>query len=273
MATPSIPKVLISYIDKCPKPPVKTKIKKKSESLKELPNIYKSPKPPDFDVPIVKSVKSLPKIIKSMNDFSSLKSLAIPTIPKIPKFSQALTDSSTEKKPEKIIRTRYQPHKKKSLPKINLEDIRSGNITMICTDIKEKLINIIRQSEKIIGCIAWITDSDIIRELLSKETHLVINKERWIKKCLHLKDYYDNFTSIKYVGNPHGKKGNPMMHNKFLVFYDNGVPIKTWTGSFNFTKNSDKSYENAILIEDQTIAEGYRNLWQQIYDVSEFFKF
>ena len=51
------------------------------------------------------------------------------------------------------------------------------------------------------------------------------------------------------------------MHNKFLLFCkkdDERVrPYAVWTGSFNLSRNSSKSLENAILITNKDIIWAY----------------
>lgn len=46
-------------------------------------------------------------------------------------------------------------------------------------------------------------------------------------------------------------------------------PVKVWTGSFNFTNNATRSFENAVVIHDKIIAEAYMREYQQIAALSE----
>lgn len=66
----------------------------------------------------------------------------------------------------------------------------------------------------------------------------------------------------------------PKMHNKFLVFcnFDEERGLlakKVWTGSFNLTATAGKSFENAILIDDEVVATAYLNEYAQICAFSE----
>lgn len=74
----------------------------------------------------------------------------------------------------------------------------------------------------------------------------------------------------------------PVMHHKFLVFcrhieeypYDvfsfgSIAPYGIWTGSFNFTRNATRSFENAIFIEDPVIAKTFLREWGQLAALSE----
>lgn len=46
-------------------------------------------------------------------------------------------------------------------------------------------------------------------------------------------------------------------------------PMKVWTGSYNFSKMANRSLENAIIINDENIADSYLREWSQIYPLSE----
>ncbi len=71
------------------------------------------------------------------------------------------------------------------------------------------------------------------------------------------------------------------MHHKFLVFGrfveedrdpDGEVfvePYAVWTGSFNFTHNATRSFENAVYIADEKIAQAYFYEFQQVAALSE----
>lgn len=75
----------------------------------------------------------------------------------------------------------------------------------------------------------------------------------------------------------------PRMHHKFLVFLkarnddDPEViegawpyaPYAVWTGSYNITRNGNASLENALFIQDSTLAEAYCTEWAQLVEVSE----
>lgn len=94
---------------------------------------------------------------------------------------------------------------------------------------------------------------------------------------------------VRCVGNHNRdrKPAFPRMHNKFLVFCvlrddhivdEDGyveiinnriIPYAVWTGSFNLTKNATQSFENAVYIQDDAVAESYFNEFQQIMALSE----
>jgi hypothetical protein len=96
---------------------------------------------------------------------------------------------------------------------------------------------------------------------------------------------FDN-EAIRCVGNHNSEKkpAFPRMHNKFLVFLTRIEPLlhehdccperykssAVWTGSFNFTVAGNRSFENAVIIEDCAIARRYTKEWYQILGFSEF---
>jgi hypothetical protein len=73
----------------------------------------------------------------------------------------------------------------------------------------------------------------------------------------------------------------PIMHHKFIVFccveqheLDERTirivqPYAVWTGSFNFTKNAVRSFENAVYIEHPEIAYAFFEEWGQVAALSE----
>lgn len=82
-------------------------------------------------------------------------------------------------------------------------------------------------------------------------------------------------------------RSRPRQHNKFAVFCDleidelvseftgepytlrRLIPRTVWTGSFNWTVNATLSFENAVLIRDEQIANAYFAQWGHILAVSE----
>jgi hypothetical protein len=73
----------------------------------------------------------------------------------------------------------------------------------------------------------------------------------------------------------------PRNHHKFLVFCKKIQsfrwkyqpfeyhPYAVWSGSFNFTLSATESFENALLIHDEEIAEAYVKEYAQIFALSE----
>lgn len=87
---------------------------------------------------------------------------------------------------------------------------------------------------------------------------------------------------VRCVGNHNAdrKPAFPRMHNKFLVFcdlieanddsaYPRALPVKVWTGSYNISDNATRSWENAVLIDGEVVAEAYAREFAQIFGFSE----
>lgn len=96
---------------------------------------------------------------------------------------------------------------------------------------------------------------------------------------------------VRCVGNHNSdKRAAPRSHHKFVVFgkmkrivnhvpassrpgysYESAeiTPYGVWTGSFNFTKNAGRSFENAIYTEDPVIVKAYIDEYSHIFALSE----
>lgn len=70
----------------------------------------------------------------------------------------------------------------------------------------------------------------------------------------------------------------PRSHHKFAVFCKNifcehgnefWSPYAVWTGSFNWTENATRSFENAVVIRNPEIVEAFYAEFQQIAALSE----
>ncbi|WP_374028990.1 hypothetical protein [Bdellovibrio bacteriovorus] len=192
----------------------------------------------------------------------------------------------------------------------------SGNIEVVFRNVKERLIAEILRSEVVLGCVAWLTDSEILEALSKVSCSIVVQKEDFLRPDLgvidenwkaNLRKSYDSlrFKSERYalpgvggflstasdpgvgavrcVGNHNSQKKSafPRMHNKFVVFgkievapVERGysewvVPCSVWTGSYNFTKNAGRSFENAVILSGSEISSAYANEYAQIFALSE----
>ena len=87
---------------------------------------------------------------------------------------------------------------------------------------------------------------------------------------------------VRCVGNHNASRqaAFPRAHHKFVVFcraeeVEDGyqrtypAPYAVWTGSFNFTKNAGRSFENALYITDPLIVDAYAHEYAQIAALSE----
>ena len=91
-----------------------------------------------------------------------------------------------------------------------------------------------------------------------------------------------NIQGVRCVGNHNTDKvpAFPRMHHKFMVFCKKGpgdmfnegpalLPYAVWTGSFNFTHNATRSFENAVYLTDSAIVQAFFHEWEFITAVSE----
>ena len=53
----------------------------------------------------------------------------------------------------------------------------TDEVNVYFKDIKQKLINHINEADVILGCVAWLTDFDILDALAKKNTQILIQKE------------------------------------------------------------------------------------------------
>jgi hypothetical protein len=184
----------------------------------------------------------------------------------------------------------------------------SVNVSIFFKDIKSTIIKILDSHDAIVGCIAWLTDFDILDHMSKKSLGIVVQKERYIRYeynisewRLHLRHKYDATPKILYdvasakllhpdtifgispresilgrvrcFGLYSYTKMIPLMHHKFLVcgtiIDDRFTPTSVITGSFNFSYNASKSLENILYIRDESVAKIYHREWASVYAVSE----
>jgi len=183
--------------------------------------------------------------------------------------------------------------------------VKTQQVEIVFKKIKQRIIKFIRQYDLIVGCVAWLTDMDILKELSKKkEVALLVQKEDFLRpegaanKTALQRAYNDlknrdmlfslfnapistHGTSwsdpIRCVGNHNSSKTQikPRMHNKFLI----GIkkipkepflrPTAVLTGSYNFTKSSEYSFENVVILPNRRVAEAYMREFQQIFLFSE----
>lgn len=185
----------------------------------------------------------------------------------------------------------------------------SKKIDVVFKNIKDRIINEINATPCMVGCIAWLTDFDILKAMTERDVQIIVQKEDFLRPDLGsndkfkntLKDLYSKINTeigrhwhtcrakdlsfcsdptlegIRCVGNYNRerKPAMPRMHNKFLVLGDNlnkegrFEPWGVITGSYNYTNNANNSFENIVIIRDKKIANAYYNEWGQILAFSE----
>lgn len=196
----------------------------------------------------------------------------------------------------------------------NSDVFQNVHVDVHFRNLRERLIAEIQNAECVVGCVAWLTDFEILRALARvRSASIVVQKEDFLRPDTDANDgwksemkslyrhvpgfakhehaplafmsYHSHpyIEAIRCVGNYNREKkpAAPRMHNKFLVFCSRAsfceggekrvghVPIAVWTGSFNFTKNAGRSFENAVVIRDRKVARAYYQEWGQIAALSE----
>lgn len=177
-------------------------------------------------------------------------------------------------------------------------------------ELREPLLRFIEDSPVIVGCVAWVTDKDLLGALAARPVALVVQKESWWKKTdvrgaalarryealtggLPASAFPEPLATKTFRGKPvpdetplapiacagHGGVGGfaPLMHHKFIVRctivaiegQERLMPLAVWTGSANFSGNSNDSFENAMEINDPTIAMAYLEEFALVASVSE----
>ena len=233
------------------------------------------------------------------------------------KHKQVIVDSQKPQDVEKLrdleIMTDRGP-----LPQYDYSCIDNADVRVIFDDHKQALLQYIDKYNHIVGCIAWLTDYDILEALSKKEfVSIIVQKEDFLKPDINssrkrLHQLYDSLPSserfrvtglwplsygadptleaVRCVGNYKSDKrtGVPRMHHKFLVFTDHlavddenlknteHIPFWTpkindcvWTGSYNISRNAEKSWENVVVLESLEIVHAYVKEWAQIVSLSE----
>lgn len=127
---------------------------------------------------------------------------------------------------------------------------KKGNMKVYfkSSSILRAIIRNIRSSERVYGCIAWVTHPQILSEMEKIPTELIMTKHKANRWKRHIK--------VKFMGSGRGRK-KILMHHKFCVGYRSGKPAWVATGSFNFTKSACRHYENIMIIEDSDTAEAF----------------
>ncbi len=193
------------------------------------------------------------------------------------------------------------------------------DVEVVLHNHKERLLELMDRYPYACGCVAWLTDLDILQAMADmKHVSIIVQKEDFLRPDGNKSTSYysklrqsysalptkfnrpniDNgfvnqlslgsdltIEPVRCMGN-HNKDKNPAfprMHHKFLIFTDDfegpnapsgyllGISDNAcvWTGSYNLSKTSTKSLENAVIIYDKTIAEVYFSEWGQITALSE----
>ena len=138
--------------------------------------------------------------------------------------------------------------------------------------ILKELIYRISRSYYVVGCIAWFTNSKVLKALeKTKGCAFVVTKHKMAKIFKPTYDILPVFGKGKaftQLGSGRGITKN-LMHHKFVVGL-NKDKKPTWvaSGSFNITRSAESNLENIMIMNDTDIARQYYNEFKRIRQIS-----
>ena len=182
-------------------------------------------------------------------------------------------------------------------------DASSSDVEVVLRNLKQRLLDFIKDSSLVCGCVAWMSDDDIIFEMGGKGLGVVIQRDSFNESLMRsyslipcprlllnqskilsiVFDFNDQsdpivvnrlnqrLGQVRCIGYPLNQlnqsslnMGVPLMHHKFLSsnFSIIGSELRVkvdavWTGSFNFTKNGNRSLENVVIMRQAEVLRAY----------------
>jgi hypothetical protein len=169
-------------------------------------------------------------------------------------------------------------------------------------DKRSALLAWIEAQECIVGCVAWLSDPQILMALnRTNLSEVVMQRESYLHRygtmapgsqtsiaALYQATHsyaphtYEPGPRVRYrlIGSAnHGKR--PVMHHKFLVgcrlvlcTYPHGgpalklVPLSVWYGSWNMTRNAQND-DSALILYGLTVSQPFYQEWHRLWSESE----
>jgi phosphatidylserine/phosphatidylglycerophosphate/cardiolipin synthase-like enzyme len=157
--------------------------------------------------------------------------------------------------------------------------------------------------DAIVGCFYFLTEPRILKLLTDNKipVQIIVQKqELWRRDnkksktskngAFNKKDYiankirdaYNLLTPLNYqldavrclgVNSSKSSNGTSLLHHKFFVFVKEQKPFAIVTGSFNLSTNASVNLENALYLEDATLARSYWDEWMNLLKHSEHLDF
>jgi phosphatidylserine/phosphatidylglycerophosphate/cardiolipin synthase-like enzyme len=131
----------------------------------------------------------------------------------------------------------------------------------------------------IIGCSAWFTNAKIISAMSLLDGVCIICTRDKITRAKTTQDKYKTLPTLNGAKSPihiigSGRGYNKsLMHHKFLVGLDkNQLPIWVSNGSFNMTTSAVNHIENCMIIDDDEVAEVFKQEFLRLFPVSKALK-
>lgn len=113
------------------------------------------------------------------------------------------------------------------------------------------VLDFIHGSDAVMGCVAWLTNPDIVRALSRLHMSQVVVTADTVhnRRPLGL-----HRAGVRQVGAARGRFRS-LMHHKFLVRLTDGRPSHVLLGSYNFTRRSNHNIgESVVVIECERTA-------------------
>lgn len=106
------------------------------------------------------------------------------------------------------------------------------------------VVQFINDSEEIVGCIAWLTNPNIISALSSVPYCKIVVTADVVHNRRHL-GLHD--IGARQIGAARGRY-RALLHHKFIVRLTDGQPTHVLMGSYNFTRRSNANIGESIVI-------------------------
>ena len=143
------------------------------------------------------------------------------------------------------------------MDEVAVEDIAFG------VQCEEAVVHFIAESDEVVGCVAWLTNTRIINTMESVPRRSIVVTADVVHNRPHLGL---RRIATRQVGRARGRY-RQLMHHKFLVRLTNGVPTHVLIGSYNFTRRSNSNIgESVIVIRSMAcarkFADEHRRAWR-----------
>ena len=127
--------------------------------------------------------------------------------------------------------------------------------TILFDQIEPFIVKRIQEATTIVGCIAWLSNPNILKCLQQTPyVDLIITSDKIPKSR---KKIYKQIGTISILGLQTGRL-RPLMHHKFIIGLSaTGKPLFLLNGSYNFSSHSRHNLENIMCIRQPNIIKAY----------------
>lgn len=109
---------------------------------------------------------------------------------------------------------------------------------------EQVVLDFIRCSDSVIGCVAWLTNPDVIVAL----TRLRMSQIVVTADTVHNRRSLDlQRAGVRQIGAARGRYRS-LMHHKFIVRITDGQPTHVLLGSYNFTRRSNNNLGESVIV-------------------------